>query len=55
MKKCFYCGKEIKDRFTECYLCHKKVLSGEYLPINEIDTSRENRLLNDNYYGRGNW
>lgn len=31
MKKCPYCGKMIKDFYFACYICNKKVKSGEYV------------------------
>jgi len=36
MKKCAYCGKMIKERYFACYICNKKVKSGEYVSKEEL-------------------
>lgn len=58
MGKCVNCGKYIKNRYKRCYTCHQKFKSGYYKSEEDIknsDESYENRVLNDNYYGRGKW
>jgi predicted amidophosphoribosyltransferase len=52
MGSCIDCGKWIKDRYTRCYKCNK-----EFKEENRRSdhVSYEDQVLNDNYFGRGNW